>query len=61
MCCLQEWVERYKSNRAAAAAELMTLLVKVGNQQFACSRGVGQSNTLCKWVLMLNESARAVS
>lgn len=26
----QEWVERYKTNRAAAAAELMTLLVKVG-------------------------------
>jgi hypothetical protein len=27
---VQEWVERYKANRAAAAAELMTLLVKVG-------------------------------
>jgi hypothetical protein len=31
---LQEWVERYKTNRAAAAAELMTLLVKV----CCCSR-----------------------
>jgi hypothetical protein len=28
-CCLQEWIERYKDNRAAAAAELMTLLVQV--------------------------------
>jgi hypothetical protein len=26
---LQEWIERYKDNRAAAAAELMTLLVQV--------------------------------
>lgn len=26
---VQEWVQRYKANRAAAAAELMTLLVKV--------------------------------
>jgi hypothetical protein len=30
LCCVvQEWVERYKANRASAAAELMTLLVKV--------------------------------
>eukprot|EP00878_Enallax_costatus_P014223 GHUV01014877.1.p1 GENE.GHUV01014877.1~~GHUV01014877.1.p1 ORF type:complete len:467 (+),score=119.45 GHUV01014877.1:76-1476(+) len=27
---VKEWIERYRSNRAAAAAELMTLLVKVG-------------------------------
>jgi hypothetical protein len=26
---MQEWIERYKDNRAAAAAELMTLLVQV--------------------------------
>jgi len=42
LCCTapQEWVERYKANRAAAAAELMTLLVKVRGSDTCCvSRG----------------------
>lgn len=37
---MQEWVERYKTNRAAAAAELMTLLVKVGGWYCVWGGGV---------------------
>lgn len=43
---LQEWVERYRSNRAAAAAELMTLLVKVGTSGSSMLRS--DSSSTCQ-------------
>jgi hypothetical protein len=44
--CLQEWIERYKDNRAAAAAELMTLLVQVRSISRLLSAPVHQQQHL---------------